>query len=104
MYESFHELPTHLKQDDWLSIIVPAYQYLFDKKDEMEFRECVLSYLFLSRYIFSVADEIPLTKPSLKECIKKSKCQRFRPETKTHVYVKIHIELSLLELSLRQLD
>lgn len=42
LYESFHALPTHLKQDDWLSIIVPAYQYLFDKKDEMEFKECVL--------------------------------------------------------------
>ena len=65
---------------------------------------CSIVSYFYQDIIFSVADEIPLTKPSLNECIKKSKCQRFRPETKTHVYVKIHIELSLLELSLRQLD
>ena len=76
LYESFHALPTHLKQDDWLSIIVPAYQYLFDKKDEMEFKECVLY----------VVNEIPLTKPSLKKCIEENKCQPFRPETNTHNY------------------
>ena len=51
--------------------------------------------LFYKDIIFSVADEIPLTKPSLKECIKKSKCQRFRPETKTHVYINTHNDFLL---------
>ena len=46
---------------------------------------CFIVYTALTLHLFSVVNDIPLTKPSLKKCIEENKCQPFRPETNTHV-------------------
>ena len=76
LYESFHQLPSHIQQDEWLTIIVPGFQYLKVVPPDAQ----------LQSFVASVAQKIPTTKAELNSCLYNRACQRFRPETKTHSY------------------
>lgn len=76
LYESFMSLSKNYLRDDWLAIIVPAFQYY-----------ATINETQMEPYVTQIHSSIPQTKDELKICIRKKKCSICREKIKTHNYV-----------------
>lgn len=88
-YDVLRSLPEHVLSNDFMAIIVPAFEYK-KLRNCNEFISCVKRYHFSTFSIgFSVIPHLPTTKPELIGCIDQQLCQQFRPTAWVHVFLGI---------------
>ena len=76
LYETILSLSSYILKDDWLAVIVPAFQYNYNVSSCADLESCVKT----------VQPLLPHTKEELRACLKEKTCSSFRPKTQTHSY------------------
>lgn len=84
LYRTLLSLDVRHLKDDYLAVIVPAFEYKRTWKGG-SFEQCVKSYSWFSIAICRVIPRLPQTIPELRSCLAAKNCNEFRKRDFVHV-------------------
>ena len=84
LYRTLLSLDVRHLKDDYLAVIVPAFEYKRTWKGG-SFEQCVKSYSWFSIAICRVIPRLPQTIPELRSCLAAKNCREFRKRDFVHV-------------------